>query len=137
LAELVPDTYKAMIRFDGSVKLERGLRDLVYLRTSHINGCAYCVDQHSRDLRKGGETERRVFAVAAWRESPFFTDRERAAFAVADAIALLPQDGLPDDVYEAALDQFDEEELAQVIAACVVMNSWNRIAVSTHMFPED
>jgi AhpD family alkylhydroperoxidase len=137
LSELVPDTYKAMIRLDGSVKLDRGLRDLVYLRTSHINGCAYCVDQHSRDLRKGGETERRVFAVAAWRESPFFTDRERAAFAVADSLALLPQDGLPDDVYEAALEQFDEEELAQVIAACVVMNAWNRIAVSTHMFPED
>jgi AhpD family alkylhydroperoxidase len=137
MAELVPDTYKAMIRLDGSVKMDRGLRDLVFLRTSQINGCAYCVDQHSRDLRKGGETERRVFAVAAWRESPFFTERERAAFAVADAIALLPQDGLPDDVYEAALDQFDAEELAQVIAACVVMNAWNRIAVSTHMFPED
>jgi AhpD family alkylhydroperoxidase len=137
IAELVPDTYKAMIRLDGSVNLDPGLRDLVYLRASQINGCAYCVDQHSRDLRKGGESERRVFAVGAWRESPLFSDRERAAFAVSEAITRLPQAGLPDHVYEAAREHFDDEELAQLIAACVVINAWNRIAVSTHMLPPD
>jgi AhpD family alkylhydroperoxidase len=137
MSELVPDTYRAMIRLDGSVNLDRGLRDLVYLRASQINGCAYCVDQHSRDLRKGGESERRVYAVAAWRESPFFNDRERAAFGVCDAVTLLPEAGLPEDVYEAAQEHFDDEELAQLIAACVVMNAWNRIAVSTHMVPSD
>ena len=137
LAKLAPDSYKAMIRLDNSLKLDRGLRDLVFLRASQINGCAYCVDSHSSDLRKGGETERRVYAVAAWRESPFFSDRERAAFAVCEAITLLPDDGLPDDVYEAAREQFDDEELAQLIFACVVINAWNRVAVPTHMVPEE
>ena len=137
LAKGAPDSYKAMIRLDNSVKLDPKLRDLVYLRASQINGCAYCVDSHSRDARKGGETERRVYAVAAWRESPFFSDRERAAFAVCDAITLLPEAGLPDDVYEAAREHFDEEELAQLIFACVVINAWNRIAVPTHMVPEE
>jgi AhpD family alkylhydroperoxidase len=137
LAKGAPDSYKAMIRLDNSLKLDPKLRDLVYLRASQINGCAYCVDSHSRDARKGGETERRVYAVAAWRESSFFSDRERAAFAVCDAITLLPEAGLPDDVYEAAHEHFDEEELAQLIFACVVINAWNRIAVPTHMVPEE
>jgi AhpD family alkylhydroperoxidase len=137
LAKGAPDSYKAMIRLDNSLKLDPKLRDLVYLRASQINGCAYCVDSHSRDARKGGETERRVYAVAAWRESPFFSDRERAAFAVCDAITLLPEAGLPDDVYEAAREQFDDEEFAQLIFACVVINAWNRIAVPTHMVPEE
>jgi AhpD family alkylhydroperoxidase len=119
------------------VDFDHRLRELIRIRASQINGCAYCVDSHSRDARKGGETERRVYAVAAWRESSFFTDRERAAFAVCDAITLLPEAGLPDDVYEAAREQFDEEELAQLIFACVVINAWNRIAVPTHMVPEE
>jgi len=137
LAEAAPDSYKAMIRLDNSLKLDPKLRDLVFLRASQINGCAYCVDMHAQDARKGGETERRVYAVTAWRESPFFSDRERAAFAVCDAITLLPEAGLPDDVYEAAREHFDEEELAQLIFACVVINAWNRIAVPTHMVPEE
>jgi AhpD family alkylhydroperoxidase len=137
LSKLAPDAYKAMIRLDNAVTLERRLRDLVYLRASQINGCAYCVDSHSRDLRKGGETERRVYAVAAWRESSFFSDRERAALAVCDAITLLPDEGLPADVYEAAREHFDDEELAQLIFACVAINAWNRIAVPTHMVPEE
>src|SRR5947207_4569079 len=108
LSKLAPDAYKAMIRLDNSVQLDPKRRDLVYLRASQINGCAYCVDSHSRDARKGGETERRVYAVAAWRESPFFSDRERAAFAVCDAITLLLEAGLLDDAYEAAREHFDE-----------------------------
>jgi AhpD family alkylhydroperoxidase len=136
MAESVPDFYKAMIRLDHSVKLEPALHELVKVRASQINGCAYCVDMHSRDARKGGETERRVMAVTAWRESPFFTDRERAALAVCDAITLLPRAGLPDEIYEAAREQFDEEELAELIGACVVINAWNRVAVSTHIVPE-
>jgi AhpD family alkylhydroperoxidase len=137
LAKLAPDSYKAMIRLDNSVKLDPKLRDLVYLRASQINGCAYCVDSHSRDARKGGESERRVYAVTAWRESPFFSERERAAFAVCDAITQLPDAGLPEDVYEAAREQFDDEELAQLIFACIVINAWNRVAVPTHMVPEE
>jgi AhpD family alkylhydroperoxidase len=137
LAKLAPDSYKAMIRLGNSLKIDPKLRDLVYLRASQINGCAYCVDSHSRDARKGGETERRVYAVAAWRESPFFNERERAAFAVCDALTHLPDAGLPEDVYEAAREHFDDEELAQLIFACIVVNAWNRVAVSTHMVPEE
>jgi AhpD family alkylhydroperoxidase len=125
-----------MLKLDASVKLDPQLHELVKVRASVINGCAYCVDMHSRDARKGGESERRVYAVAAWRESPFFSDRERAAFAVCDAITLLPRAGLPDDVYEAAREHFDEEEIGQLVSACVVINAWNRIAVSTHIVPE-
>jgi len=136
-AESAPDTYKAMIHLDHSVDLDPALYDLVKVRASQINGCAYCVDMHARDARKGGETERRVYGVTAWRESPFFTDRERAAFAVCDAITLLPHAGLPDSIYAAAREFFDEEELAQLIGAVVVINAWNRIAVSTHIVPEE
>ena len=89
------------------------------------------------DSLRARATSSRVYAVTAWRESPFLSDRERAAFAVCDAITLLPQAGLPDDVYESAHEHFDEEELAQLIFACVVINSWNRIAASTHMVPEE
>jgi len=137
LKRLTPESYRAMVALDGTVKLDPKLYDLVKLRASQINGCAYCVDSHSRDAREGGETERRLYAVAAWRESNFFTERERAAFAVCEAITLLPDAGLPEDVYEAARDHFDEEELAQLIFGCVVINAWNRIAVSTHMVPKE
>ena len=136
LKRLAPDSYRAMIALDGTIKFDPKLYELVKLRASQINGCAYCVDMHSHDARAGGETERRLYAVAAWRESSFFTERERAAFAVCDAVTRLPDAGLPDDVYEAAREHFDDEELAQLIFACVVINAWNRIAVSTHMVPE-
>jgi AhpD family alkylhydroperoxidase len=137
LKRLARDSYRAMIALDGSVNLDPKLHALVKLRASQINGCAYCVDSHSLEARQEGETERRVYAVAAWRESSFFTERERAAFAVCEAITLLPDAGLPEDVYEAAREHFDDEELAQLIFACVVINAWNRIAVSTHMVPEE
>jgi len=137
LKRLTPESYRAMIALDGTVKLDPKLHELVKVRASQINGCAYCVDMHSRDARAGGETERRLYAVAVWRESSFFTERERAAFAVCEAITLLPDAGLPEDVYEAAREHFDDEELAQLIFACVVINAWNRIGVSTHMVPEE
>jgi alkylhydroperoxidase family enzyme len=92
---------------------------------------------HSRAAREMGESERRLYAVAAWRESTFFTARERAAFAVCDAIALLSEAGLPDAVYEDAREHFDDEELAQLIFGCVTINAWNRIGVSTRLAPED
>jgi AhpD family alkylhydroperoxidase len=137
LGRMAPESYRAMVALDKTVKLDPKLYDLVKLRASILNGCAYCVDSHSRDAREGGETERRVYAVAAWRESNFFSERERAAFAVCDAITMLPEAGLPDDVYEAATEHFDDEELGQLIFACIVINGWNRVAVSTHMVPED
>jgi AhpD family alkylhydroperoxidase len=118
------------------VKLEDPkLHELIKLRASYINGCAYCIDMHTKDARELGETEGRLYALAAWRESTFFSDRERAALAVTDAVTLLPEAGLPDDVYEEALEQFGEDELAQLIMAIVVINAWNRVAVSTRIVP--
>jgi AhpD family alkylhydroperoxidase len=136
LKRAAKDSYRAMIEFDRSVKLDDPkLHELIKVRASYINGCAYCIDMHSKDARELGETEGRLYALAAWHESTFFSDRERAALAVTDAITRLPDAGLPDDVYQEALEQFGEEQLAQLIMAVVVINAWNRIGVSTRMVP--
>jgi AhpD family alkylhydroperoxidase len=114
----------------ADVGLEQSLRDLINLRASQINGCAYCVDSHSKDLRRAGEPEERVYGVAAWRELPYYTPRERAALALAEAVTLIA-DGVPDDVYAAAEREFDPAELAGVIWTIVTINAWNRLAIPT------
>ena len=128
-----PDTYRAMAAFDRSIRLDERLRELVRVRTSQINGCAYCIELHTRSAREQGETEQRLYALAAWRESPLFSERERAALALADAVALIGEAGVPDDVYDAAAAAFGEEELAHLIMALVAINAWNRIAVTSRM----
>lgn len=110
--------------------LDNRLLHLVNLRTSQINGCSYCVDLHSREARLDGESEQRVYLVSAWRESPLYTDRERAAFLWADAVTLLAGKGVPDEVYESALEHFSEEELVKLTVAIGLMNTWNRLCVS-------
>ena len=117
------------------VDLDHRLRELVRIRASQLNGCAYCIDMHTKDARDLGESEQRIYALPAWREAPFFTDRERAALAFTESVTLLPEAGLPDDVYHEALEHFGEEQLGQLIMAIVVINSWNRIAVSTRIVP--
>ena len=112
--------------------LEQSLLDLVAFRVSQINGCAYCLDMHSKDLRAQGETEQRLYMLNAWREAPVYTDRERAAFAWAEAITKLENNRVPDDVYEAALRQFSEEELVDLTMAVIGINSWNRLNVAFH-----
>jgi AhpD family alkylhydroperoxidase len=106
------------------------LCELVKMRASQINGCAYCIDMHSKDDRAGGETEQRLYALNAWRETPFFTDRERAALAWAEAVTLVSEAGVPDDVYEDAREHFDEQELVDLTWAVAAINAWNRMAVS-------
>jgi AhpD family alkylhydroperoxidase len=136
LKRAAKDSYRVMIELDDSVKLDDPkLHELIKVRASYINGCAYCIDMHTKDARDLGESEGRLYALAAWRESTFFSDRERAALALTDAVTLLPEAGLPDDVYQEALEQFGEEELAQLTMAIVVINAWNRIAVSTRIVP--
>jgi AhpD family alkylhydroperoxidase len=133
-------SYKAMGAFSGSVELDSKLRHLVDLRASQINGCAFCIDMHTREARAEGETERRLYAVAAWRESPLFSERERAAFAFTEAMTLIATDGVPDDVYEAAAQQFSTSELAQLMMAIAAINSWNRLMVASgavYEAPED
>jgi len=112
--------------------VEQSLLDLVAFRASQINGCAYCLDMHSKDLRAHGETEQRLYMLDAWRESPLYTDRERAALAWTEAVTKLEKKNVPDDVYEEALRQFSEEKLFDLTIAVIAINSWNRINVAFH-----
>ena len=110
--------------------IERSLLDLVAFRVSQINGCAYCLDMHSKDMRVHGETEQRLYMLDAWREASLYTDRERAAFAWAEAVTKLRNNNVPDEVYEEALRQFSEEELVDLTMAVIGINSWNRLNIA-------
>jgi len=112
--------------------LERSLLHLVKLRASQINGCSFCVDMHSREARDDGETEQRLYLVAAWKESPLFSGRERAAFAWVEAVTLISNGGVSDELYRKALEQFSEQELVKLTVAVGMINIWNRLCVSFH-----
>ena len=124
---------QAMLQLEKHVTtngIEPRLRELIKLRASQINGCAYCVDMHSRDLRKGGETEQRLNVLCVWRESPAFTEKERAALAWTEAVTLISQTGAPDDVYEEFSRHFTEQEQVQLTLLIGTINVWNRLAIS-------
>jgi len=128
-----PGASKAVLGLETYVRhssLEHSLVELVKLRASYINGCAYCVDMHSKDALAAGETEQRIFAVPVWRETPFFTPRERAALAFTEAVTLISEDGVPDDVYDAAREQFSEQEMVDLTIAIATINVWNRVAIT-------
>ena len=118
------------LSFESQKRLEHSLLKLVEIRASQINGCAYCLDMHTKDARAAGETEQRIYALSAWRETPFFTDRERAALEWTEAVTLVAETRVPDDVYEQVRQQFSEEELVELTFAVIVINSWNRLPVS-------
>ena len=127
-----PDAAKAMLALEAGVKslgLEPSLLELVKLRASQINGCAYCVDMHSRDARKHGESERRLYAIAVWREAPFFTERERAALAWTEALTRISETRAPDADYEWLSSQFNERERVDLTLAINAINGWNRLAI--------
>ena len=131
--KVAPGVMQAMYGLDKYLRscgLEPGLLELVKLRASQINGCAYCVDMHSKDLRAAGESEERIYALPVWRESPYFSERERAALAWAEAVTRVCEDHAPDDGYAWARGQFDEKELVDLTAAVVAINGWNRFAIS-------
>lgn len=133
-----PAAAKAMIALESAVTqlgLDPGLLDLINLRASQINGCAYCVDMHSADARKKGETERRLYSLSVWRESPFYTDRERAALAWTESLTLISHTGAPDSDYEWVSSQFDEEERVKLTVAINAINSWNRLAIGFRSVP--
>jgi AhpD family alkylhydroperoxidase len=115
---------------EAEATLERPLFELVEIRASQMNGCAYCIDMHTKDARLAGETEQRIYALNAWRETPFFTDRERAALEWTETVTRVGETHVPDDIYERVATQFDEAELVALTFAVVVINSWNRLAVS-------
>ncbi|GGK02863.1 hypothetical protein GCM10010123_36060 [Pilimelia anulata] len=137
LAEVAPAGYRAVLALEQYVRgaVDRSTLDLVKLRASILNGCAFCVDMHSTDALAAGESSRRLFAVAAWREAPFFTEAERAALALTDAVTRLGEHGVPDDVWAAAEKHWAAEGTANLILAIATINVWNRVAVSTRMPP--
>jgi AhpD family alkylhydroperoxidase len=111
------------------------LLELIKLRASQINGCAYCLDMHTKDARAMGETEQRLFTLSAWRETPFFTERERAALALTEAVTLVSIDHVPDDVYAQAHAQFNDDELMNLVMAIATINTWNRLAITFRAEP--
>lgn len=131
--QVAPEGLAGMVGIERHVKssgLERSLVHLVKARASQINGCAYCIDMHTKDARAGGETEQRLYALAAWRETPFFTERERAALAWTEALTTIADGGVPDGVYEATRAHFGERDLVDLTLAIVATNGWNRLAVA-------
>ena len=114
-----------------SAGLDPGLRELVRIRASQLNGCAYCIDMHTKDARAGGETEQRLYALPAWRETPFFTSRERAALAFTESVTLLASTHVPEADYEAIAKEFGPAEIGALVALLVAINAWNRIGVAT------
>jgi AhpD family alkylhydroperoxidase len=136
-----PGAYHAMLGLETyirkSSRLEPSLLELVRFRASQINGCAYCLDMHSKDARANGETEQRLYALSAWEETPFFTDRERAALAWTEAITRISDGHAPDQVYEEVSKRFTEEELVNLTLAIVTINGWNRLAIGFRAVPGD
>ncbi|WP_328769136.1 carboxymuconolactone decarboxylase family protein [Streptomyces sp. NBC_00286] len=135
-AKLAPDVYKAMIRLDTAARqgVDPVLLELVKIRASQINHCAFCVDMHSKDALAAGESVERIIQLSAWEESQhFYTAKEVAALALTEAVTVLTEGFVPDEVYDAAAKQFDEAELAQLIAAITVINAWNRFGVTCRM----
>lgn len=128
------DGYQALHRLSEEVKgsgLELSLLELIKMRASQINGCAYCIDMHSKDARASGETEQRLYALSAWRETGFFTERERAALALTEAITLVAESHVPRTVLDQAAEQFSPEELGKLVYAVIEINAWNRLVITT------
>lgn len=115
--------------------IEKSLLHLIKFRVSQINGCAFCLDVHSKDLRASGETEQRLYLLDAWRESPFYTKRERAALSWAEALTLITADHVPDEIYEAARKEFNEQELFDLTLAVTTINAWNRFGIAFQTTP--
>ena len=133
-----PNAYKAMRDFQASVdatSLERSLQELVKIRASQINGCAFCLHMHTRDARKAGESQERLDLLDAWREAPGFTPRERAALAWTEAVTLIADTHVPDNVYEATRCEFSEQELVDLTMAVVAINGWNRLMIAFRIPP--
>ena len=137
-AKVTPEGYRAMSGLERYVRgsgLEPSLLELVKLRASQINGCAYCIDMHWKDARARGESEQRLYGLMAWRESPYYTERERAALAWTEAVTLIADSHVPDELYEQVRQSFNETELANLTFALVAINGWNRLAISLRTEP--
>lgn len=138
VAKVDPKAYQAMLGLETYVHrstLEKPLLELVKMRASQINGCAYCLDMHSKDARAAGETEQRLYELNAWRETPFYSNRERAALAWAESLTLVSEAHVPDEDFEDVKKHFSEAEIVALTLAVVAINGWNRIAIATRAVP--
>jgi len=136
IKDIEPEAYKAMLAMESYVKnieVNPTLKELIKIRASQLNGCAYCVDMHTEQAMKLGESERRIFALTVWKESHLFTDEERAVFELTDEVTLIAAHGVRNKTYDTIVNLFGEKITAQIIMQIVLINSWNRIAVSTKM----
>jgi AhpD family alkylhydroperoxidase len=134
-----PQAYKAMYALEGylgTTLLTPSQKDLVKIRASQINGCAFCIDLHTKDALKNGETNQRIFLLNAWRESDLFTSDEKVILAMTEEITLIHNHGLSEETYKEAEQTFSENHIAQIIMAIATINTWNRIAISTNMQPK-
>ena len=140
MAQVQPDAYKAMSalsKYIAESSVDRLLQELIRIRASQINGCAYCVNHHARDARKLGETEQRIYLISVWREAPnVFTEEEQLVLAITEEITLIHQHGLSDDLYDKAVKLLGEEKTAQIIMVIITINAWNRIGVGLNMQPD-
>jgi AhpD family alkylhydroperoxidase len=136
--QVAPETIKALGALETHLQgtgLEKSLIELVKTRASQINGCAFCINMHTQDARKQGETEQRLYLLDAWRESPVYTDRERAALAWTEAVTLVADTHVPDEVYKEVRSQFSEEETVNLTMLIATINAWNRISISFRSLP--
>jgi AhpD family alkylhydroperoxidase len=140
LMHVNPGIVQAMLGLERQVRkagLDNKLLDIVRMRASQINGCAYCLDMHSKDARANGETEQRLYGLAAWRETPYYSARERAALEWTEALTLVSETHAPDDVFERVREQFSEDELVHLTLAIVAINAWNRLNIAAQTVPGD
>jgi len=137
-SKVLPEGMKAIYALDGYSQnsgLEPSLLELIKLRASQINGCGYCIDMHSKDARTRGETEQRLYGLNVWRETPYYTDRERAALAFTEAVTLIADRHVSAEVYEQARQHFSDEELVKLMVGIVIINTWNRFAITFRDVP--
>ena len=133
--ETAPRLFAAMIRLEDAIELDERVRELVRVRASQINGCAFCIDMHWKDARAAGEREDRLYSLDAWRQSPLYSDRERAALGLCEAITLISESHVPDGVWDAAAGEFEPRELAHLVFAITAINAWNRVVMSARTEP--
>lgn len=133
LVEHAPRQYGAMFRLSSSVELDPALRGLIDIRASQINGCAFCFDMHWKEARAAGESEERLYMLGSWRESPLYDERERTALELCEAMTLIADDHVPDDVWDRAQAVFEEQELGQILFAITVINAWNRLSIAVQL----
>ncbi|WP_206487122.1 carboxymuconolactone decarboxylase family protein [Rhodococcus sp. KRD162] len=139
MQKAAPATYKALIALDTAVRdgIDPALAELIRIRASQLNGCAYCLQRHTADARAAGESEERLTLLSVWHDAPnYFTEAERAVLALTEAVTTLPPGGIPDEIYDRVADHFDEYRTGQLIGLIFTINAWNRIGVATGLVPE-